>query len=209
MQSKPGHQRYYRYLKTYNIDQLWKLITAPPWVKTYIEPLREEIAKRFLLNPDLSTDDAISNIYLNFNLKPGFTVVADLNAYSNFQYKATDSQKASLDESYQITMFALCKKFNVKLLQAPAGDAYVFYVEENLAAFLKALREVKIKVPLNNPDKNLYPDGNFTFSTGVAKADGDLRLSLYTSPKGIEDGIIDVDGATYVRQFRAKKCRKK
>lgn len=192
-------------LKTYNIDQLWELMTAPPWVKPFIPALKEQIAEQIRLNPKISINELSSNINLKIRPEPGFIAVVDLNGYSNFQYEATDAQKAKLDEDYQRKMFELCKKYDLDLLQAPAGDAYVFYVPDNLQNFLSALKDCKIPVPLGNPDRNLYPDGFFTFSTGVAKANKDFELHLYTGIKGSDAGLIDVDGPAYVEAVELQK----
>ncbi len=190
-------------------EKLWELMTTPPWVKPYIPHLHAEMKKRLDANPGIDLETVIADLDINFELEPGYIVVADLNGYSNFQNQATDHQKAILDKSYQKRMFELSDKFGVKMLQAPAGDAFIFHIEEDpakLAEFLAELKNSKIKNPLKNADAAMYPDGNFTFSTGVAKnRAGELNMSLYTAAANLDHGLIDVGGAAFVRAIKLQQ----
>lgn len=192
-----------------NLEKLWELMSAPPWIRPYIPHLLAELKKRLDAKPQISIEDAIADLDINFELEPGYVVVVDLNGYSNFQNQATDRQKAMLDKAYQQRMFELSDKFETNMLQAPAGDAFIFHIEADpakLNAFLADLKNSKIKNPSKNPDPKLYPDGCFTFSTGAAKNHkGDLNMSLYTAAADIDHGLIDVGGTAFVNAVKLQK----
>lgn len=194
------------------LETLWDKITATPWVQNHIESLVAEINRRMDSEPRKSIPDLSADLEINSNLKPGFIVAFDLNGYSQFLSQATNNQKRILDDKLQKTMFDLCVKYGITLLQAPAGDCYIFHFPyENAAskkrfdAFLKEMSELNIPTGLANPDSKKFPNGNFRASIGWSfSSTGDTNAKLYTGPGGSDQGITHVYGKAFVNALNAQ-----
>jgi hypothetical protein len=194
------------------LDALWDKLTATPWVQNHIESLVFEINRKLNAEPRKSIPDLIADLDVNSNLKPGFIVAFDLNGYSKFLAQATNNQKRILDEHLQKTMFELCEKYNITLLQAPAGDCYIFHFpyqdktsKSRFDVFLKELSELNIPTGLANPDPEKFPNGNFRASIGWSfSTSGETRAKLYTGPAGSDQGITHISGTAFVNALNAQ-----
>lgn len=199
-------------LDTIKLEAIWNKILSAPWVQNHIESLKAEILKRMDEAPKASIPDLVGGLEVNTALKPGFIVAFDLNGYSQFLKQATNKQKAGLDERLQKTMFALCTKHNVSLLQAPAGDCYIFHFpyqdkasKRAFDAFLKEMSEMEIPTGLANPDPKKFPNGNFRASIGWSfSTSGETNTKLYTGSAGNDQGITHVNGKPFVNTLNAQ-----
>lgn len=194
------------------LEALWDKLTATPWVQNHIESLVADINRRLDAEPRKSIPDLVADLDVTSNLKPGFIVAFDLNGYSKFLGQATNNQKKMLDEHLQKTMFGLCEKYNITLLQAPAGDCYIYHFpyqdsksKRAFDTFLKELSELNIPTGLANPDSEKFPNGNFRASIGWSfSASGETKTKLYTGPAGSDQGITHVSGAAFVNALNAQ-----
>lgn len=191
---------------------IWNKVVSAPWVQNHIETLKAEILRRIDEKPKASIPDLIANLEVNTALKPGFIVAFDLNGYSQFLKQATNKQKADLDERLQKTMFALCAKHGVTLLQAPAGDCYIFHSpyqdkasKKAFEAFLKEMTDLEVPSGLANPDPKKFPKGNFRASIGWSfSASGETNTKLYTGSAGNDQGITHVNGKPFINALNAQ-----
>lgn len=196
------------------LEKYWDLATNAPWIRSYLPELIKRLERA---SKDDSLLEMSSNIKLDFNLSPGFVLTYDLNGFSVFQRSATDKKRKLLDKKLQERMFSLCKKYNISLLQAPAGDAYTFYMKyedeksiKKFAAFKAELKTIKFETGLPDPERfknlegeNLFPDGNFTASIGTTFADTEeINLKLFSGKIASDQAFIDVSGPAYLRSIK-------
>ena len=179
--SSPSLRAFNRTVDEIGFEALWRLLSGAPWAEPYVSHLMEVAQARLQTDKTLTGQNLLANVYGKESLRSlgaGTVVVMDLNGYSNFQNSVSQTLRQKLDQHMQEILFALGKEFGVSMLQMPAEINMRFLEKtedtsfdiERLAAFLA---HIKVKISTGIAPKmrryglnlELYPDGNFTFST--------------------------------------------
>src|SRR3989338_4486671 len=214
-----------RAVEAIGFPELWRLLSGAPWAEPYITHLTALADQRFQNDRSLTSENLLANVHGSESLRPlgaGMVVVLDLNSYSTFQNHVSQTLRQNLDRHMQEVFFALGKDFGVSMLQMPARDQYTFFLEETadprmdterLHAFLTRIEEIKVSTGISSAemrryglDSALYPDGNFTFATGVqAVKAGEVVVGTFTGPQGSDQGYTAVLGKGWVKALKLQK----
>ena len=221
----PSVRAFDRAVDEIGFPELWRLLSGAPWAEPYITHFIALADQRFKNDRSLTAENLLANVHGSESLRPlgaGTVVVLDLNSYSTFQNHVSQTLRQNLDRHMQDVFFALGKEFGVSMLQMPAGDQYTFFLEETadprmdterLHAFLTRVEEIKVSTGISSAemrryglDSALYPDGNFTFATGVqAVKAGEVVVGTFTGPQGSDQGYTAVLGQGWVKALKLQK----
>ncbi len=219
----------------YSVEELWRFAQSLP-IKWEDSDSVEDIARKSLelLNEGVASPSWIGDVFgdaveeklvgleevpddfdVEVDLGKGVMFSLDLGAFAYFQNNSTSQQQIELYRSLQQRVFALQKEYGFKLVQAPAGDCYVGFVEEKaelsseenmrrVYTILAAVHQSMDTIPVPNErlkaDNERYRDGFFKSTVTAVNVDkGDLIAQLYTGKSGYGKGFMTIGGRAYAQ----------
>lgn len=206
------------------LESVWERMRAMPWAPHTLSQLVQILTARMKRLPqgDEEPNDAyICRLVEGIGADPaeallefpqGLVVVYDLKGYSKFQRFIDPVRRRQQDEAFHQFGLRVCREHGVSMLQAPAGDKMVFYLEgvEDRNRVLRLFKDLMERpVPTGMTEKEIvalglsaqeYPGGNFTASIGAAQAgDKELFSGVVTGPIDSDQGGTILLGHAYVR----------
>lgn len=219
----------------YSVEALWRFAQSLP-IRWDESDSVEDIAQKSLelLNEGIAGPSWVGDVFgdaveaklagaeeapddfdVEVDMGKGVMFSLDLGAFAYFQNNSTSQQQIELYRSLQQRVFALREEYGFKLVQAPAGDCYVGFIEhksglssaENMRrvyTILAAVHQSMDTIPVPNEnlksDNERYRDGFFKSTvTAVAVEEGDLIAQLYTGKSGYGKGFMTIGGRAYAQ----------
>lgn len=182
-------------------------IAGPSWVgDVFGETVEARLA---------GASEAPDDLDVAVDVGKGVMFSVDLGSFAYFQNNSTSQQQVELYRSLQQRIFALQEEYGFKLVQAPAGDCYVGFVEDKpglssaenmrrsytiLAAVHQSLDTIPVPNEKLKTDNERYRDGFFKSTvTAVNVGKGDLVARLYTGKSGYGKGFMTLGGKAYAQ----------